>query len=364
MKILMLMPNLRLSNGVASFAMNYFRRLDHEQVQMDFAIYRDVPSPYYEEIRQGGGRLFLLPPLRRLPAHLASCRRILREGKYDLLHDHSLLITLPMMVCARAEKVKVRLLHSHSARLSGDAAKQRISRLLSPLLLRAATDYAACSQAAGKALFGDRPFAQIPNVISAERCRYSEALREKTREEHGANGRIIIGTVGRTAAEKNPFFALDVIQALAQREPRIEYWWIGSGPLDGQLAGEVKKRGLEGSVRLLGSREDVPALYAAMDVFFLPSLFEGLPVTAVEAQAMGLPCVISGSVTTELVYTDLVRYVPLEAPAETWAQALEEQIRRIPDRRSYTKELQGSPFCDDNAGERLRSLYEKLLRRR
>ena len=110
-----------------------------------------------------------------------------------------------------------------------------------------------------------------------------------------------------------------------------------------------------------GKQSNVRQLYEAADIFFLPSLFEGLPVTAVEAQAMGLPSVISDTVTKELVYTDLVEFVPLDAPIDTWIKVIEKQMKRIPARRSYTKELENSVFSIKNAGHRLESLYEKML---
>ena len=105
----------------------------------------------------------------------------------------------------------------------------------------------------------------------------------------------------------------------------------------------------------------MPELLQAMDIFFLPSLFEGLPVTGVEAQAAGLPSVISDAVTNEMVYTDLVEFVSLDDPIETWIKAIEKQIKRIPERRSYTEELRNSPFSERNAGAYLENIYTKLL---
>ncbi len=361
MKVLMLVPNLRVSNGVASFAMNYFRRLDHAAVRMDFALCRDIDTPYYEEVKQAGGRIFILPPVKNIGKHLAACRKILRDGHYDVVHDNSLLVTLPMMLCAKAAGVKVRLLHSHNARLGETAKKERRNKLLAPLLVYAATDYAACSGEAARALLGDRPYRFIPNVISAGRIVFSKEKRTEVRRAMGVEDKIVIATVGRAAPQKNPLFALDVIRALSASVPNLAYWWIGSGPMNSQLQDAVKERGLEKTAFVLGSREDVPELYQAADIFFLPSLFEGLPVTGVEAQAAGLPCVLSDTITREVVFTDLVRYLPLDAPLETWTQALRDQITRIPERRSHRAELENSPFSDQNAGRHLEAIYRELL---
>ena len=121
-----------------------------------------------------------------------------------------------------------------------------------------------------------------------------------------AESKIVVGTVGRLAAEKNPFFAMDVFQAFLERKSNAEYWWIGNGPLSEDVKKYIYRKGLERSVRLFGSRNDVVDLYQAMDVLFMPSTFEGLPVTGIEAQAMGLPMVVSDTVTNEMCYTDLV----------------------------------------------------------
>lgn len=124
-KVLMLLPNLRVSNGVASFAMNYFRNLNHDEVQMDFAIYSDVQTPYYEEIRKQGRRIYVLPSIKRIDLHIKCCLDILNQGQYDVIHDNTLIITLPMMWCAMLKRVPVRILHSHNSKL-GETKKKEI----------------------------------------------------------------------------------------------------------------------------------------------------------------------------------------------------------------------------------------------
>lgn len=363
LKILMIVVNLRVSNGVTSFVMSYFRQLNHDEVQMDFALLTDWDSTHYKEIHEAGGKIFILPPIKNLPAHIKKCDQILNHGQYDVISDNSLILTIPMMMRAKHYKVPVRILHGHSTRLSSDPAKARVEKLVLPLLKISCTDFCACGREVGKFLFEKEKFTVIPNVISPEKNQYDPIRRGTIRTKMSVSEKIIVGTVGRTSPEKNPYFAIKVIETLVKKVPNVVYWWIGSGEMDQELKEYVKKKGLEQAVSFLGSRNDVPDLYQAMDIFFLPSLFEGMPITGVESQAFGLPSVVSDTVTDEMVYTDLVKYVSLQAPIEVWVEALEEQIKRIPDRRSYTEELKNSQFSADGAGERMEKLYLSLMKK-
>lgn len=161
--------------------------------------------------------------------------------------------------------------------------------------------------------------------------------------------------------QKNPFFALDVIKKLSEIEDNIVFWWIGNGPLEKEIKEYANRIGVGEHFVFLGKRSDVVELYQAMDVFFLPSLFEGLPLTGVEAQAMGLPIVLSDTVTDEMVYTDLVDYVGLNASTEVWAKHLKKALARKVNRGSYSDKLKQSIFSDVGCGERLMNLYAEMI---
>ena len=359
--VLMLIPNLRVSNGIASFAMNYFRNLDHQQVHMDFALYEERPSPYYDEIRQVGGKIFFLPSVKNIRSHIKVCMEILEQGYYDIVHDNSLHITLPMMACAKVCCVPVRILHSHNSKMGETRYKEMRNRLFLPILRSMATDYMACSNAAGYTLFGRNCFTVMPNVISTKKFVFDQNKRKNIREKLGAGSKYVIGVVGRLARQKNPFFAIDVFQEFINICPNAELWWVGNGPLEDDVNQHIKSKGLINAVRLLGSRNDVVDLYQAMDVFFMPSLFEGLPLTGVEAQAMGLPIVVSGTITNEMMYTDLVDFVSLSGSVGVWANHLKKALDRKVNRGSYSDKLKNSVFSDIECGERLTNLYTKLL---
>lgn len=360
-KVLVLVHNLRAANGVASFVINYYRKINHQDVQMDFAIYEKLPSPYYSEIEEAGNKVYVLPKVKNIFEHLKMCRKILRENSYDVIHDNALHNSLPMMWCAKSYGVPVRILHSHNSKLGETAKKEARNKLFLPILRAFATDYTACSQLAGQAMFGAHKYIVIPNAINVKKYYFNDNTRSEIRKKMDADSKLVVGTVGRLAGQKNPYFAMDVFKQMLENVPNAEYWWIGNGPLDQQIKNYVEEQGISNRVKLFGSRNDVIDLYQAMDCFFLPSLFEGLPVTGIEAQAMGLPMVVSDTVTGEMAYTDLVDYVNLNESIETWAKHLEKALHWKGDRNIYEKQLRESCFADTDCGERLLEIYKQMI---
>ena len=360
-RALMVLPNLRVSNGVSSFVMNYYRELDKTQIHIDFAIYANVESPYHAEIKAAGSKIYVLPTVKHIAKHYANCKKILANEKYDIIHDNSLLITYPMMVAAKKVGVPIRILHSHNSKLGETPYKERRNRLFLPLLSSQATDYVACSKLAGLTMFGNKPFMVIPNVINPQENQFNEEKRTAMRQLMQADNKFIVITVGRTAYQKNPFYAIDIIKKTLEREPNIEYWWIGSGPLDTELRAYVEKNNLQKQVRILGSRIDIKNLYQAADCFFLPSVFEGLGIVNIEAQAFGLPCILSDAVPHEVVYTDLVTFLSLNESMEVWADKIASAVHLKPNRLMYNQKLKDSVFSSKHAGETLAQLYLKLF---
>lgn len=360
-KTLFLLTDLSVANGVTAFAMSYLRTMDHDRIRVDFALYHGVQSPYAREIESYGGKVFVLPSVKRIDRHIRFCKKILEKEQYQIIHDNVQVISVPFMYLAKKQGVPVRILHVHSTKMSEYAIKEIGNRFVFPLLLSQSTAYFACGQKAGKATLGKRHFRVIPNTIAPGTVEYSLRTRENTRKAEAAEGRIVIATVARATPAKNPIFALKVIKRLMEQGQPVVYWWIGGGPLETEMRRFIHANGMEDCVKLLGSRQDMKELYQAADLFFLPSVFEGLPLTGIEAQAYGLPCVVSDAVTGEFVFTDLVRFVNVNADPDAWTEAIREQMKRIPERNSRREELMKSRFTSEKAGERLTAAYEKLL---
>lgn len=360
-KVLMLVPNLFVANGVASFVMNYLRNLNHDEVQVDIASYKEGDSVYYAEVEAAGGKMFFLPGIKNLPEHVKVCNKILSDGRYDIIHDNTLHISIPMMWCAKKAGVPVRILHSHNSKMGETPAKAFRNRFFLPVLRSLATNYAACSHLAGRAMFEDQGFTVIPNVIQTEKYRFDPTMRKSVRQKMNATDKFVVGTVGRLAEQKNPFFAMDVFECLQKQVPNAEYWWVGSGPLEKSVQDYVNQKELSENVRLLGSRDDVTSLYQGMDVFFLPSLFEGLSIVTVEAQAMGLPCVVSDVIPPEAEYTDLLKRCSLQDSIEAWVEKIRNTQIKKTERKQYQEYLSESVFSDVRCGNRLKKIYERFL---
>lgn len=363
-KVLMLLSSYGVASGVNTFAMNYLRGFNHEDIEVDFAVYIERESPYIEEIKSYGGKTYILPSMKNIFSHIKECRKILHDGKYDIIHDNSLVQTIPIMFVAKLEKVPVRILHSHATALGETWYKKIRNKLFLPFLKISVTDYLACSNMAGKAMFGAEPFIVVPNVVQTNSFIFNQLKRNEKRNQMNVSHKRVIATVGRAAMQKNPFFALDVIKKLSETEDDIVFWWIGNGPLEKEIKKYANQLGLGKCFSFLGKRSDVVELYQSIDVFFLPSLFEGLPLTGVEAQAMGIPMVVSDSITDEMVYTDLVDYVSLNETTEIWVKHLKNALKHKVNRENYSEKLKQSVFSDVECGKRLVNLYTKMLRNR
>jgi glycosyltransferase EpsF len=360
-RVLMMVPNLRVSSGVTNFAMNYYRNVDHDKVLIDFVTLSYVDSPYIDEVRSNGSEVYFLGPLLERPVkHIKLAKKVIAEHDYDIIHDNIILKSLPIMKYAK-KKVPVRILHSHAINLGETGLKEKINRLLLPMLIKKANCYTACSSVAGKAMFGDKDFTVIPNIIDTDDYVFDEAKREQVRANENVTKKYVIGTVGRLAEAKNPLFAVDVMEQVLKRRGDVEYWWIGSGPLDEQTKKCIEEKGLSDRVRMLGSRDDLKDLYHAMDVFFLPSKGEGFGLACIEAEASGLPCVCSNNFPSEVNITGDVQFIPLEKEISLWADAIIGSLDKNVDRLSANKILRESRYSRAGSGSSLTDFYEGLL---
>ncbi len=321
-RILVLLPNLRICNGVSSYVMNYFRNMDHNEIKMDFAVLKDIPSPYVDEIKQHGGEVFVMPSPKKIFAYCAKIKQIYTIGKYDVVHSNVVNASIPYLYLAKKMGIQNRILHSHATRTAEIRWKEIRNNVLSAIALKYSSHFFACSRAAGDSLFGSRQYIVVNNAIQLEKFKFNEQKRKLLRKKMELENKFVIGSVGRPSYQKNPFFALDVLKETVNRDKDIVYLWIGSGPLDNEVKEYAHKIGIQEYVKFLGNRDDVADLYHVMDVFFLPSLYEGLPVVGIEAQANSLPLVCADTITKELDISNNVCYLSLADSKSKWAEQL------------------------------------------
>jgi glycosyltransferase involved in cell wall biosynthesis len=330
-----------LRGGLESAVMQLFRRIDRSRYRFDFVVRSTSPGEYEREIESLGGRLFRCPNHRNPLAFDRALRAVLRTGgPYDVIHSHVEHYSGIVLAIAAAAGVPIRIAHSHNDRSAEPAslARRGYRRLMGAAVARFATLGLAPSAAAARFMFGadwrrDGRWRVLPYGIDLapfrpdpDRAPDRDALRAALGIPPDA---LVVGHVGRFDPQKNHGLWLRIMGALRAREPRARGLLIGGGARRCEVERTAAQAGLAGQVIFAGVRADVPALMlAAMDAFLFPSRHEGLGLALVEAQAAGLPCVISDVIPPEAdALPDRVRRLALDAPLAAWVDALQDALR-------------------------------------
>lgn len=351
------------AGGVESVIYNYYRHIDHAKIQFDFYIDDDSTVPMPQDILDAGARCIVIPRYQHLPQNMAALYRYFKREKYQIVHANLNTLSVFSLCAAWVAGVPVRIAHGHSTAGKGETKKNILKYILRPFAKAFATDYAACSKYAGQWLFGKRAMEQgritvFNNAIDLDKFKYNEDVRVQVRKELGLEDMFVIGHVGRFTFQKNHEFLIDIFREVYKHDHNAVLLLVGDG--DGRAKIEEKVKGLR--VILLGSRTDVDRLYQAMDVFLLPSRYEGLPVVGVEAQAAGLPCIISDKVTRDTDIGGNVSVLPIEDPVE-WAEKVLEMMADIAGKCREPAHLQGG-FDVSTEGKKLEDYYMKLIKTR
>ncbi len=326
-RIAHIMGNMN-SGGVEAVVMNYYRAMDRTQVQFDFFVHKTSSFPQREEIERLGGRYYFLPQYTRVFSYHRTLKRLLQENKYIAVHSHINTMSFFSLFAAFRAGVPVRICHNHSTAYWGEGVKTLLKYMLRPFAKLFATDYFACGERAGRWMYGNRCFKQgkvhvLPNAVDIERYRFRKDARTALRQTFSiAEETLTIGHVGRYTYAKNHAFLLDIFAALHQEKPDSVLLLVGEGELETQIRKRIHALGLDDCVLLPGVRDDVNKIYSAMDVLCLPSYYEGMPVVLVEAQASGLPCVVSDRVTDEIKSLHLIKRLSISETTAKWQQAL------------------------------------------
>jgi glycosyltransferase involved in cell wall biosynthesis len=312
-----------LGGGVEAVVMNYYRHIDRNKVQFDFLVDADSTLVPRDEIESLGGRVFVIPPYQNQLAYQRELGTLFREQRWPIVHSHVNALSVFSLRAAKKAGVPVRIAHSHSTANPNERAKTAVKNVLRTQANRYPTDRFACGEYAGTWLFGkDVNFTVMPNAIDLSRFAFSANKRGALRSELGIeDATFVVLHMGRFVEQKNHRFLVEVFTELLKQKPNAMLLLAGNGPLRKEMEGEVASRGISDHVRFLGQRSDADALYCAADVFCLPSLYEGLPVVAVEAQAAGLSCTLSDRITREADVTGTCQFLPIDDP-DVWADAL------------------------------------------
>ena len=308
-------------NGVTSVIRSYSKYIDRDIFQFDI-----VCGPLYEadirsELESQGCKFYIIQNRdRKLIKYIKQLKSIVKSGDYDIVHVHgNSSLIFPELVAARIAGAKVRIAHSHNTMCNHPG----LNKMVYPLFEANVTDRMACSNEAGKWMFHNKKFTVINNGIETARYKFDERERIEIRGQLGVNdSTFLVGHIGYFDYQKNHVRLISIFESLLQIRPDSKLVLVGDGEGRKEIERLIESKGLSGSVLLLGRRDDVPALLSAMDVFVLPSHFEGLGIVLIEAQASGLHCIASDVIPEEANVAEDVTFLSLNEDSRLWAKTI------------------------------------------
>lgn len=314
--------------GMENFIMNIYEQIDKSKIQFDIILHLRKEKDYVSRIEEMGGTVYQLPRLSRKPfSNLKKLYRIVRDNQYKIVirHTANALIT-PQLLAARLAGAYT-ICHSHN-----ETDPQKFLHRLGRLLMRiAANERFSCSPRAGAWMFGRKKYTVVHNAINIKKFQYNSDAEQKIRKEFGLKTQHVYGYVANFLESKNHVYLLSIFRELLKLDADAKLFCVGDGTLRETIELQVKRLGLEGNVVLTGMRNDVEDFMSCFDMMIFPSKFEGLPLTIIESQAAGLPCLMSDAVTSDVIVTEgLVETESLDAVPQIWAERAFKTAGKIP----------------------------------
>ena len=328
--------------GIETFLMNVYRNVDRNSIQFDFAVHTDIPGDYDEEIKKMGGHIYYFTSRRKsFIKYYQDWKNFLKNNsdKYIAIHMHvSSLTTILPIVLAKKYKMKKRIIHAHSTLQEGKL-HQILSALNKKRVNKYATNLIACSTMAGNYVFGNNKYEILKNGINIKKFEFDENKRKEIRNKFGIkDNETVYINIGRLIEAKNQTYLLDIFKEIYNEDKSSRLFIIGKGELKDKIEQKIEKSKLKEQITLLENRNDISDILQGMDIFILPSLYEGLPIVAIEAQSAGLKSFISKNVTEEVKVTDLVDFIDINDNYENVAKYILENKNY--ERKKYeNKEL-------------------------
>lgn len=324
-KVLYVLDGSMKVGGTEAFIMNYYRNMNHSELIIDFIVPCKEKGIYDDELRKYGSTIYYISDKRKHPIlYSMEIGRILKNERYKIVHSHMDAMGVWPLFIAKCKRVKIRIAHSHN---TNHQTQSKIHLLVCDfakfLLRKVATHFCACSKEAAIFLFGkEKNVKIINNAIDVKKFQFDDIKRERIRESLGVKNELIIGHVGQFREQKNHRFMLEIFSRLKEEYHNSRLVFVGDGPLEDAIRKEVIKKNLKEDVIFCGARDDVCDLLNAFDVFLFPSLFEGLGIVVIEAQANGLYCVTSSEIPEEACLTDAIKRIELSENCKVWVDEI------------------------------------------
>jgi glycosyltransferase EpsF len=352
--------------GTETMLMNIYRNLDRAKVQFDFISYQQN-AHYDDEIKRMGGRIIRLSNTHSVKEIYEAIKKY---GPYHAVHSHTLFHCGIANLAAKLAKVNVRIAHAHTTMDICDSLIRKLYiKAMRYIINTFSTKLLACSNQAGKYLFGEKGlnkpfFTYFPNLIE-----YPKFLQEpkihvlKFKDEKGLQNSLVIGHIGRFIETKNQMFLLDIIKNMLKKADNVKLVLVGDGDLRLQIEEAAKCKGLDDNIIFIGLRNDIPTILHVMDIFVFPSIYEGLGLVLLEAQASGLPCVVSEAIQPEAdLDINLFSRLSLADGAEVWAnKILELAGKKEKDAKKIINGFEANGYSLSQGISKLLNIYQLTM---
>ena len=350
--------------GAETMVMNLYKNLDRSKIQFDFIIHTDKEKEYEDEIKKLGGRIYVFP--RFVGTNYFVVRRcwsrfFKEHPEYKILHSHVRSYASVYLPIAKRHGVKT-IIHSHSTS-NGKGVKSAIKRIMQYPLRYQADRFIGCSDASGEWLFGKKiiktdRYVTLQNAIDTERFCFNEITRREYRKMLNLEGKTVYAHVGRLHPAKNHAFLIELFARIYKKNPNSVLLCVGDGELRRDIEAQIMDNDISSAVVMMGSRGDVESILSCADIFLFPSNWEGVPLTVVEAQASGLPCLVSDRVTEDVCVSELVVRLPIDQGFEIWEKAIDSLSVC---RRDVTDKIAAAGYDVKKNAEWLEKYYLELI---
>ena len=371
MRILHLYADPSLTHGAAVFEYRIAQQLKDDGICFDYLFSKKIQPEDAARYAQNGSRVFDLGVDEKLNLIVHEIKANIAYYKFFKTHDYKIVyadtenaLRALHLLMARLAGVPVRVLHSHNTQLQ---TRSRVSHLIARVLRHffrfSATHYFACSDLAAEWLFPPsvckkKNYKILQNGVDLKQFLFNPEIRSELRTKLGiSENQLLLGHVGRFMPQKNHGFLLEIFASVAEKKPDARLMLIGSGVHRADAEKKAAELGITDKVLFIGSVENVSDYLQAMDLFVMPSLFEGLPVTGIEAQAAGLPCIFSDTITRELAITDLAEYLPINS-IDPWVERICRADASLP-RKNAEDQIIRAGYSIDHTAAQLREFYLK-----
>lgn len=349
--------------GVEAVVSNYLRAIDDSELEFDVIYDADSSADAPQDLLEKGVSFIKVPPYQKVFSYVKAVKRICRQRGYDAVHVHMNTLSVFPLFAAWLAGVPHRICHNHSTTSRRETKRNILKMILRPFCPLFATEYAACGEMAARWMFGEKHYLDgkvtvFNNAVDIKKYAFDSSARSSVRARLGLEDCYVIGHVGRFVNVKNHGFLLGLFAEYLKVNDKAALLLVGDGELLEKIKERAHELGINEKVVIITDADCAAPYYSAMDVFCLPSLYEGLPVVAVEAQASGLFCLLSDKITDECKVSDRLDFLSIENGFEPWLGALSGV--RCTDRGKYASLLEMSKFSINRSSSDMVAFYKKL----